>query len=175
MITVESLKVIDACKEGIKDFAAVYPNGLDPAAWTPEEQLRVLKHTELRKYLGWAWRNNVVPQWPMTRADLYRANLTRANLTGADLSGADLTGANVTRANLTGADLTGADLYRANLTKADLYRANLTKADLYRANLTKADLTRADLAGADLAGAIWGERKPPAGWRVNAERRLEKL
>ena len=129
MITVESLKAIGACKEGIEAFAEVYPNGLDPAAWTREEQLRVLKHTELRKHLGWAWRNNVIPQWSMSRA----------TLSGADLRGADLRWANLRWANLTGADLHGADLY-----------------------------------GADLSGAIWGECEPPAGWRVNAEGRLEK-
>ncbi len=158
------LEEFEACEEGILVFTEVYPDGLDPAAWTREEQLRVLQHTELRKYLGWAWRNNVVPQWSMAKA----------NLNGTNLSWADLPWTDLCRANLTGADLTGAVLYGANLTGANLTRAKLIGVDLYQANLYGADLTGADLTGANLRGAIWDEREPPAGWRVNKEGRLEK-
>ena len=159
MITVEYLREIKACEEGILVFTEVYPAGLDPAAWTLEEQLRVLKHTKLREYLGWAWENQVVPQWSMTRADLTGADLTRAYLIGANLTGTILSGA-----ILSGAILSGVDLNRANLRGADLTGADLCQANLYLA----------DLRGADLRGAIWDEHEPPAGWRVNEDGRLEK-
>ena len=123
------LEELGACPAGVKAFKAEYPKGLR-REWTLEEQLRVLQHTELRKYLGWAWVNGVVPQWSMTRADLTRSNLTEADLTGADLIRADLTGVNLTRANLRGADLHGANLTRANLRGANLFRSDLTGADL---------------------------------------------
>ena len=129
---------------GVRVFAKVYPAGLDPAAWTLEEQLRVLKHTELRRYLGWAWKNKVVPQWPMSNADLR------------------------------GASLTGADLCEADLTEEDLSMANLTEEDLSVANLTEAGLTEANLTEANLTKALWDAREPPAGWRVNQEGRLER-
>ena len=166
-----------ACPAGVEAFKAEYPKGFR-REWTLEEQLRVLQHTELRRYLGWAWRNKVVPQWSMRETDLSKANLTKADLYGADLTKANLPEANLTWANLSGTNLTGAnlskaDLSGANLSGAYLTGANLTGANLIGASLFRVNLSGANLTGANLTGAIWGEREPPAGWRVNQEGRLE--
>jgi hypothetical protein len=85
-----------------------------------------------------------------------------------DLAGADLLGADLASANLRGADLLGADLASANLASANLASADLASADLVGANLDGADLASADLDGA------YRPSDPPAGWRVNADNRLER-
>ena len=97
-ITAEKLQAHNACQEGVDAFARAFPEGIDVAEWTPEYQIGVMMHNELRMYLGWAWAVGVLPQWSMRGW-----RLTRANLTDADLTRADLTRANLTRADLAGA------------------------------------------------------------------------
>ena len=132
-ITVDDLRALDACEEGIDVFRAVCGECID-GEWTREAQFFALG-TPLARFLGWAWLLRVIPQWSMyganlTGADLKGANLTGAYLTGANLTGANLTGANLRDAYLTGADLKGADMKGADLRGADLRDANLTSHDL---------------------------------------------
>lgn len=37
-IATDTLKSRDACTDGIADFAATFPNGLDVSGWTPAQQ-----------------------------------------------------------------------------------------------------------------------------------------
>ena len=112
-ITEELLRQKGAYEEGIAAFVAVYPEGLELSDWTQEEQLRVLRDTDLRRYLGGWWGGGILPVWTLRGADLSGADLNRADLSGANLSRADLSGA-----NLSWADLRRADLRRANLSGA---------------------------------------------------------
>ena len=108
------------------------------------------------------------------KADISWADLSWANLSRADLSRANLSGANLSWADLSWADLSKADLSWADLSGADLSRADLSWANLSWANLSRADLSWADLSGANLSGGYRSEN-PPAGYKINAEFRLEKL
>ena len=132
-ITREDLIRLDACEEGVKDFDDLFPNGIEVSTWTEWCQT-ILLGTKMRRWLAWAWAMKLIPQWP---------------LSGADLSGA----------NLSGANLSGADLYGANLSGANLYGADLSRANLYGADLSGADLSGANLSGADLSGAIGIEKR----------------
>jgi len=87
-LTVEDLKALGACPEGIADFADVFPNGIDVPEWDRWCQTVVLG-TKMRRWFGWAWHNQLIPLW---------------SLSGADLSGADLSGADLYRANLSDND-----------------------------------------------------------------------
>ncbi len=132
-ITVEVLKKMGACEDGIEVFLREYPHGFS-GKWTTKAQVAVLR-TELRKYMGWAWRVGIVPAWSMKNVNLSGADLSGADLPNADLSNADLSGA-----NLSGANLSGANLFGANLSNADLSDADLSRADLFGANLSGANL-----------------------------------
>ena len=160
-ITHEALRRASACAVGVKDFLAVFPDGLDVTDWTAAQQIGVLMHADLRRWLGWAWENLSLP-----RHDMVGWDLRRADLRGAGLRGANLGGANLAEANLRGANLTGADLRGANLGGADLRWADLRGAKLVGADLRWAKLVGANLAGADLRGA-----KPPKGVRFKGWRR----
>lgn len=117
-ITTETLQARGACRDGIDAFAAEFPGGLDVREWTAECQLGVMMHDTFRRYLGFAWRIGVLPQWSMRKWDL----------AGASLDGANLAGANLRLANLDGANLAGADLRFADLRFADLADADLAGA-----------------------------------------------
>jgi uncharacterized protein YjbI with pentapeptide repeats len=106
-ITVETLTSKDACKEGIKKFAELYPDGFDLSEWTEEKQIEFIKGP-LRPYFWWAINKKLIPQWSMRGANLRGANLRDADLQGANLYDADLQGANLHDANLHDADLRGA-------------------------------------------------------------------
>ena len=91
-ITVEKLKALNACEEGIREFERIFPNGIDVPEWTEWCQ-GVILSTPLRKYFAWAVSLRLFPIWSMR---------------DINLSGADLSGANLSRANLSGADTTDA-------------------------------------------------------------------
>ena len=133
-ITINQLREMDACQEGIENFLTAYPKGIWESDWSFDDQIAFIK-SPLRKWFGWAVLNKLIPLWSMTRADLSGADLSWADLTRADLSGADLSEADLTRAKLRGADLSwayliGADLSGADLTRADLSGAKLREADI---------------------------------------------
>ena len=121
-ITIKDLQRMRACESGVAAFREVCGDVIE-GEWTAEAQAFALS-TPLRRYLGWAVHDGLIPLWSMNRWDLTRADLRYANLGGADLTDADLTGADLAGANLTDADLAG-----ANLTRADLTRANLAGHD----------------------------------------------
>ena len=142
-ITLQQLTDLRACEPAARLFSEQFGDRLDIPEYTPQHQ-EWLVRSEWRRYLGWVWGNNVLPQWSMSGADL----------SGADLRGADLRGANLSWADLSGADLSGADLSWADLSWANLSEADLSWADLRGANLSEADLSGADLSEADLRWAV---------------------
>lgn len=77
-ITKELLKEKRACAEGEKAFNRFFPDGFDVSLWTAEFQMRIIKKTRLRKYIGWAHRSGLIPL----------SNLCGSNLRGSDLRGA---------------------------------------------------------------------------------------
>jgi len=135
-ITVDDLRAIDACEDGIDAFREVCGDVIE-GEWTAAAQAYALG-TLLRQYFGWAVHFGLIPMWSMAGW----------NLTDADLRDADLTRANLTDANLRDADLTGANLYGANLRCANLCDANLTGANLYGANLYGHNVDELRLRGA---------------------------
>ena len=94
-VTHEALRRASACAVGVKDFLAVFPYGLDVTDWTAAQQIGVLMHADLRRWLGWAWENLSLPRHDMARWDLRRENLTETDLRGANLGEANLRGANL--------------------------------------------------------------------------------
>ena len=92
-ITVEQLRELGACDEGIRAFQDAFGDVYENE-WTLDEQLLILK-SPLKMWLGQAVHMNLVPLWSMQGADLRRADLHRADLQGANLQGADLQGANL--------------------------------------------------------------------------------
>lgn len=173
-ITAELLREHDACDPGLEDFEATYPDGLE-TEWTLEDQLAILR-TPLRRWLGWAWQEGLLPAWSMACMDLSGARLDDADLRGAYLFGANLANAHLIGADLRGAYLFGADLHGASLPGAhlnnvDLRNTNLQNAYLFgaslcSANLRNADLRDAKLQGADLRDVQWNEYTTwPEGFR----------
>ena len=134
-ITVEQLKALDACTEGIEAFREFAGKEEVSIEWTLETQLKIMKNPQINKYIFWAFRHKIMPLFSMRGADLNGANLRWADLSGADLSRADLNGANLNGADLSDAALNRADLNRANLRDADLRDADLSDVDLSGANL----------------------------------------
>jgi uncharacterized protein YjbI with pentapeptide repeats len=154
IITLAQLENKGACKEALRAFKRAVGERTGDIDWTSAAQGWVLGDPLWRRWLGWGWYEEIVPQWSMENADFKGADLS-----GADLLGADLREANLSEANLYGADLRWADLFRADLREANLSEANLRGADLRGANLCRADLSganlsRADLNRANLLGAI---------------------
>ena len=144
-ITIDRLIDLKVCDPAKQLFAAEFGERLEIPEYTPQHQ-EYLVRSEWRKFLGWGWRNNVLPQWSMRGADL-----SWADLRGADLRGADLREANLSWANLRWADLCGADLCGANLSGADLRGADLRWAwstiavdgwDLIDGRLRRAEVPR---------------------------------
>ena len=131
-LTAEILKRDNWSKRTIQLFQNHYPNGI--TKWNLEEQIKLLK-TPLRMYLGGFWRDRLLKNISMVRADL----------SGLDLTDADLSNANLTEANLTGADLKYAHLIKANLTKTNLTGANLRYCYFYNTIFHKTILTNAKL------------------------------
>ena len=121
-ITIDQLISLKACESATDLFLAEFGRRLEIPDYTPQHQEYLIR-SEWRKYLGWAWQQNVLPQWSLSEA-----NLRGADLRGADLRGADLRWANLREANLRGADLSEADLRWANLSWANLREANLRGA-----------------------------------------------
>ena len=138
-ITIDQLISLNACESARKLFLAEFGERLEIPEYTPQHQEYLIR-SDWRKYLGWAWSQNVLPKWSLRYADLRRADLR-----GADLREANLSWANLRWANLSGADLRGADLSGADLSGANLSGANLSRADLSRANLREANLSEANL------------------------------
>jgi hypothetical protein len=131
IITLAKLKERDACLDAICEFEQAVGKQTANIEWNEAAQGWVLA-SPWRTWLGWAWRNHILPMWSMSGADLSRADLSRADLSRADLSRADLS-----RADLNEANLRGADLSWANLRGADLYEANLRGAYLSLAEWNK--------------------------------------
>ena len=145
LLTVDMLHAKGACASGIEDFRAIFGDKFD-GDWTPDLQLWVLhdwpyatpegvRLVSLRKYIGWAYAQKLIPLWSMSGAvlrwaDLYGADLRNADLSSADLRNTNLSNTNLRNANLSSADLSSADLYGADLRSADLSSANLYGADL---------------------------------------------
>ena len=96
-ITIDQLISLKACESATDLFLAEFGRRLEIPDYTPQHQEYLIR-SEWRKYLGWAWQQNVLPQW----------SLSEANLRGADLSEADLRWANLSWANLREANLRGA-------------------------------------------------------------------
>ena len=105
LLTVDMLHAKGACASGIEDFRAIFGDKFE-GDWTPDLQLWVLhdwpyatpegvRLVSLRKYIGWAYAQKLIPLWSMSGADLSTADLSTADLSGADLSGADLYRANL--------------------------------------------------------------------------------
>jgi hypothetical protein len=155
-ITVMQLRDLSACKGALDLFVEEFGDHLDIPSYTPQHQ-EYLVRSEWRRYLGFAWSYDILPQWSMRGAYLRGAYLSGAYLRGADLRGADLIGANLRGANLRGADLRGADLRGADLIGADLIGADLSGAYLIGADLSGADLSWANLSWALATSA-------PSGW-----------
>ena len=106
-ITLQQLTDLRACEPAARLFSEQFGDRLDIPEYTPQHQ-EWLVRSEWRRYLGWVWGNNVLPQWSMREADLSEADLRGADLRGADLSGANLSGANLSEADLSWADLSEA-------------------------------------------------------------------
>jgi uncharacterized protein YjbI with pentapeptide repeats len=151
-ITKTYLKKIEACEEGIKCFSEMFPKGFNLKDWTYEKQIEVIK-SPLREFIGWGFRNKIIPMYSMNDANLYNADLSYADLYNADLRYANLLNADLRYADLSNADLSYANLRNANLSNADLRYADLRYADLRYANLLNADLRYADLSNANLSNA----------------------
>src|SRR3990167_1489266 len=105
LLTVDMLHAKGACASGIEDFRAIFGDKFD-GDWTPDLQLWVLhdwpyatpegvRLVSLRKYIGWAYAQKLIPLWSMSGANLSGANLHGANLSGADMRWANLSGANL--------------------------------------------------------------------------------
>jgi uncharacterized protein YjbI with pentapeptide repeats len=146
-ITTDNLNKLHACTEGVSNFEELFPNGIDVPEWTPWCQT-ILLGTKMRRWIGWAWRHNIIPIWSLSYANLSYADLRNANLYNANLSYANLSYANLYNANLYNADLYNADLSYANLSYANLSYANLRNANLRNANLYNANLRNAYLHNA---------------------------
>ncbi len=81
-ITLQMLIDANACREGLDQFTADYPEGI--ADWTREAQLSLMT-TGCRRYLGWAVAQHIVPWWSMSGADLTDADLSDADLSDATM------------------------------------------------------------------------------------------
>lgn len=97
IVNVEFLKKKNACTKGMKEFEKLFPLGFNMSEWTRKKQIEIIK-TPLRKYIAWAYYNNIIPLWSMRNANLRNADLSNAVLRGADLSNAVLSGANLSGA-----------------------------------------------------------------------------
>ena len=90
VITVEDGKSLEDELEVVEGMQ--FDRGYDTSNWTRDEQIRMYK-TEMRGYLGWAFRTSILPMWSMAHEDLQDADLRDADFRGANLTGADLRGA----------------------------------------------------------------------------------
>ena len=117
VITYQQLVDAKACEEDLEAWREFFGGEHDmviDGGWTRDAQLLLL-HTPLRRYIGWACDNGLIPMWSMSRADLHGADLQRSDLRWSDLHGADLRGADLRVADLRWSDLCGADLHGADL------------------------------------------------------------
>ena len=112
-ITTADLVRLGACAEGVEAFREIYGDGAC-LKWTREGQISVMK-SPLRRYLGWAVCNGLVPWWSLPRSDLSGCNLSGCNLSGSDLSGSNLSGSNLSGSDLSGCNLSGCNLSGCNL------------------------------------------------------------
>ena len=78
-ITIDRLIDLKVCDPAKQLFAAEFGERLEIPEYTPQHQ-EYLVRSEWRKFLGWGWRNNVLPQWSMRGADLSWADLRGADL-----------------------------------------------------------------------------------------------
>jgi hypothetical protein len=143
LITLEILRDIEACEDGIADFVNACGDKYEVTDYTVEHQLGWITGP-LKKYWAWCVGKGLLPNLSMRGVDLRDANLTGTHLIGADLY----------RAYLRRANLRNADLFNADLRGADLRNADLSEADLRGADLRGADLRGADLRNAKTDGAI---------------------
>ncbi len=100
-----------------------------------------------------AWREFILGQRYMFRAQLEEADLSAMELQWIDLHNCNLQGADCQGIDLVGANLEGANLRKANLARANLFAGYYIAADFQGANLMGANLRRADLRDANLLGA----------------------
>lgn len=103
IITLQQLKNVQACMDAQKLFRSQCGGSIE-FDYTVDKQEWLLR-SEWRRYLGWSWRNNLLPLWSFQKAYLSGADLSRADLREANLGGANLGGADLSRADLRGADL----------------------------------------------------------------------
>ena len=132
VITYQQLVDAKACEEDLEAWREFFGGEHDmviDGGWTRDAQLLLL-HTPLRRYIGWACDNGLIPMWSMSRADLHGADLQRSDLRWSDLRVADLQRSDLRWSDLHGADLRGADLRVADLRWSDLCGADLHGADL---------------------------------------------
>jgi hypothetical protein len=83
-ITIDQLINLKACESAKELFLAEFGDRVDIPEYTPQHQ-EFLVRAEWRKYLGWAWEHNVLPQWSMRGSNLRWADLSGSNLRWADL------------------------------------------------------------------------------------------
>ena len=76
-ITLQQLTDLRACEPAARLFSEQFGDRLDIPEYTPQHQ-EWLVRSEWRRYLGWVWGNNVLPQWSMREADLSEADLRGA-------------------------------------------------------------------------------------------------
>ena len=103
-ITKQLLKEKAACADGVTAFVKAFPRGFNSTKWTLEKQLETLHDAELRKYIGWAYYNGLIPLWSMQSADLQSADLQSANLRWANLRSANLQSARYSQQTIFPAD-----------------------------------------------------------------------
>ena len=82
-MSVEILAKAEACGEAVTEFRKMFGESVT-VEWTREKQIEIMRGS-LGKYLGWAWRNNLIPWWNLSGADLLGAYLSGE---GVDISGA---------------------------------------------------------------------------------------
>ena len=78
IITKDLLRQKGACDPGVLDFEREFGARWE-VEWTPDAQLEFIRGP-LRKYLGWAIQQKLLPMWSLSGANLSGANLFRANL-----------------------------------------------------------------------------------------------
>lgn len=116
-ITLDLLKALNACSQGVELFAKHFPDGI---TWGREGWLAILQ-TPCYQHIGWVGRT-----LKLHPPDLYGADLSKMDFRDADFCGATLTGVNLRFTNLRGADLSKAYLTGADFADADLSHVDLT-------------------------------------------------
>ncbi len=150
-ITVDDLKKLDACPNGVTIFAKQFPDGM-VGTWDRTAQL-LLMASPLRPYFGWACDVGLLPRFNLRGSNLRGSNLRGSNLSGSNLRGSNLSGSDLRGSNLSYSDLSGSDLSGSDLRGSNLSYSDLSYSDLSGSNLSYSDLSYSDLSGSNLRGS----------------------